>query len=93
MLEEQQEIIKRSTFYIQRVLILTHLPIHHRKKNKGIWCLEPLSKEEQSITKKAFLEEGTKSKGKAMSLELQDEKSRIFHGKKGVCVARMVKKS
>jgi len=81
MLEEKQEIIKRSTFYIERVLILTHLPIHHRKKNKRIWCLEPLSKKEQSIKKKAFLEEGTKNKGKAMSPELQDENSRIFHGK------------
>ena len=29
------------------------IPLHHRKKNK-IWCLEPLSKEEQSIKKRAF---------------------------------------
>jgi len=48
MLEEQQEIIKRSTFYIERVLILTHLPIHHRKINKRIWCLEPLRKKNRA---------------------------------------------
>jgi len=69
------------------------LPLHHIKKNKRIWCLEPLIKEEQSINKRAFLEEGTKNKGKAMSPELKDENSRIFPGKKGVCVARIVKKS
>jgi len=64
------------------------IPLHHRKKNKRIWCLEPLSEEEQSIKKK-----GTKNKGKAMSPELKDENSRIFPRKKGMCVARMVKKS
>jgi len=28
--------------------------LHHRKKNKRVWYLEPLSKEEQSIKKRAF---------------------------------------
>jgi len=54
MLEELQEIIKISTFYTERALILTPILLHHRKKNKRIWCLEPLSKEEQSIRKRAF---------------------------------------
>ena len=92
MLEERQEKIKRYTFYIERVLILPPTPIHYRKKNE-MWCLEPLSKAELSIKKKAFLEEGAKNKGKAMLPELKDENSRIFPGKKGACVAKMVKKS
>jgi len=68
-------------------------------------CLKPLSKEDQSIKKRAFLEEGTKNKGKPMSPELKQElvefyekdmkTVKYFLGKKekGVCVARMVKKS
>jgi len=54
MLEELQEIIKRSTFYTDCVLISTPILLHHRKKNKRIRCLEPLSKEEQSTRKRAF---------------------------------------
>jgi len=51
-----------------------------------------MARNNQSTKKRAFLEEGTKNKGKAMSPELKDENSRIFPGKKGVCVAKMVKK-
>jgi len=54
MLEELQEIIKISTFYTERALILTPILLHHRKKNKRIQCLEPLSKEEKSISKREF---------------------------------------
>jgi len=54
MLEELQEIIKRSTFYTECAVILTPILLHHRKKNKRIRCLEPFSKEEQSIRKRAF---------------------------------------
>jgi len=54
MLEELQEIIKRSTFCTECALILTPILLHHRKKNKRIRCLEQLSKEEQSIRKRAF---------------------------------------
>jgi len=54
MLEELQEVIKVFTFYTERAPILTPILLHHRKKNKRIWCLEPLSKEEQSIRKRAF---------------------------------------
>jgi len=68
------------------------VPLRHTKKNKRFWCLEPFSKEEQSIKKRAFLEEGTKNKGKAMTPELKQElveffekdgNSQIFLGKKG----------
>ena len=54
ILQELQEIIKISTFYIERALILTPILLNHRKKNERIRCLEPLSKEEQSIRKRAF---------------------------------------
>jgi len=92
LLQELEEISKRSTFHIQRVLILAHFPFTTERKINRIWCLEPLSEEEQSIRKRTFLEEGTKNKGKAMSPELKqelvefyekDENSRIFLWKKG----------
>jgi len=54
MLEELQEIIKISSFYTECAVILTPILLHHRKKNKRIRCLEPFSKEEQSIRKRAF---------------------------------------
>ena len=34
MLEELQEIIKRSTFYTECAVILTPILLHHRKKKK-----------------------------------------------------------
>jgi len=48
MLEELQEIIKRSTFYTEHAAILTPILLHHRKKNKGIQCLEPLVKKSRA---------------------------------------------
>jgi len=41
MLDELKEIIKRSSFYIELIQILTQSTF--RKKNKRIRCLEPLS--------------------------------------------------
>jgi len=52
MLDELKEIIKRSSFYIELIQILTQSLF--RKKNKRIPCLEPLSNEEQSIKKRSF---------------------------------------
>ena len=52
MLEELKEIIKRSTFHIEFIQILTHSSF--RKKNKRIRCLETLSNEEQSIKKRSL---------------------------------------
>ena len=48
MLEELQEIIKRSPFYTECVIILTPILLHHGKKNKRIWCLEHLVKKSKA---------------------------------------------
>jgi len=52
MLEELNKIIKRFNFYIELIQILTQSPF--RKKNKRIWCLEPLCNKEQSLKKRSF---------------------------------------
>jgi len=38
--------------------------LHHKKKNKIIMCLEPLSKEEQSIKKRAFYKMAPRTRAK-----------------------------
>jgi len=48
MLEERQEIIKRSTFYIERVLILTHPPFTTERKIKEIGASNHLVKKSRA---------------------------------------------
>jgi len=48
LLEERQEIIKRSTFYIERVLILTHLPFTTERKIKEFAALNHLVKKSRA---------------------------------------------
>jgi len=39
------------------------LLLHHIKKNKGIWCLKPFTKEEQNMKKRAFFRRGHQEQG------------------------------